>query len=63
LDPAECVITWLDPRIPSFVIPAKAGIQLHAFGSKLDPDFRQGDDREMGRYTNRNSFRQLALPG
>jgi hypothetical protein len=49
----------LDPRIcrwremagsspamtaPSIVIPAKAGIQLHVFGSKLDPDFRQGDD-------------------
>src|SRR5215213_9661961 len=28
---------------PSFVIPAKAGIQLYR--SKLDPDFRQGDER------------------
>jgi hypothetical protein len=30
---------------PSFVIPAKAGIQLYR--SKLDPDFRQGDERGM----------------
>jgi hypothetical protein len=46
----------LDPRIcrwhemagsspamtaPSIVIPAKAGIQLHACYPKLDPDFRR----------------------
>ena len=28
----------------SIVIPAKAGIQLHR--SKLDPDFRQGDEKK-----------------
>jgi hypothetical protein len=26
------------------VIPAKAGISLHVKWSKLDPDFRQGDE-------------------
>jgi hypothetical protein len=33
------------------VIPAKAGIPLHVFGSKLDPDFRQGDDERRNRKT------------
>jgi hypothetical protein len=32
----------------SIVVPAKAGIQLHTLRrSKLDPDFRQGDEEEM----------------
>src|SRR5215207_9037738 len=33
------------------VIPAKAGIQLYVVGSKLDPDFRQGDDNGAKRDT------------
>jgi hypothetical protein len=40
----------------SIVIPAKAGIQLHR--SKLDPDFRQGDEenREADKLPLRPSF-------
>ena len=37
------------PRMtcPSIVIPAKAEIQLHTLRcSKLDPDFRQGDEEK-----------------
>jgi len=33
----------------NFVIPAKAGIQLHVRPSKLDPDFRQGDEENKER--------------
>jgi hypothetical protein len=31
-------------QIHHIVIPAKAGIQLHFAVSKLDPDFRLGDE-------------------
>src|SRR5215213_2067207 len=50
IEPDEGVPPHRTPaHVPPIVIPAKAGIQLYC--SKLDPDFRQGDEETDKRKT------------